>query len=337
MWERALSGLTPRQHVWGVDQLVAAGHGVDFAPFHEPGDPDRLAILSRRSRGLLGHLDQEAYALRRLRHVDILYCADQMGLSGLALARRVLPGARLVSVVHHPVGNHLRRLTLARQDVLVGLSPAVCADLKTAISRGRGTVVHVPWGPDLECDLYRSTGEGNGVVSAGKSNRDLMTLVQAMSDCHAEGLIYDLERRLPAAVPEGIRVVRPGHGPGVDPDATGGYIAQRAIADLAGAAIVAIPVSDPHRLTGLTEAVDALALGKPIVATRSPYFPFDIEAVGCGIWVEPGDRHGWRRALTNLLADAAHRQALGAAGRHFAERDCNYGLFCAGLLDAVTS
>jgi hypothetical protein len=34
----------------------------------------------------------------------------------------------------------------------------------------------------------------------------------------------------------------------------------------------------------------ARALGKPVVMSRSPYFPFDIETVGCGIWVEPAGR-----------------------------------------------
>jgi hypothetical protein len=335
MWERADTGSSPRQHVWGVDRLVAAGHGVDFAPFHEPADRDPLAIASLRSRGLFGHLDQEVYALRRLRHIEVLYCADQMGLSGLALARRLLPATRMVSVVHHPVGNALRGLALTSQDVLIGLSEAVCDELARSTARRRPTILHLPWGPDLGSPLYRPTGEENGVVSAGKSNRDLATLARAMSTAQARGVIYDLEQQLPADIGAGLHVVRSGDGPGVDPDATGGYMAQRAIADIAEAAVVAIPVSDPGRLTGLTEAADALALGKPIIATRSPYFPFDLEALGCGIWVAPGDVEGWRRALTDLLSDPDRRQAMGAAGRAYAQRRCNYGVFCEGLLAAI--
>ena len=331
MWARARSGLVPRQHVWGVDGLVAHGHRVALAPFHEPGDRDLLDRLSSTSRGLAGHLDQEAYALRRLSRFDALYCADQIGLAGLALARPVLPATRLVSVVHHPLGNALRQAAAARHDVLVCLSGALRDELKRTLPRRRAKVVDLPWGPDLASPLYVTRGEANGVVSAGKSNRDLQTLTRALARTRAAGVVYDLDRRLAGPPSDAVRLVRPGGADGVDPDSPGGYVAAHAIADTAAASIVAIPVLDPGRLTGLTEAADALALAKPIVATRSPYFPFDIEAVGCGICVDVGDVDGWARALERLLSDPDERTQMGAAGRRFAEREWNYDAFCRGL------
>jgi glycosyltransferase involved in cell wall biosynthesis len=334
MWERSQAGAIPAQHAWGVDALAAAGHHVVFAPFHEPAARNALARLTSRTRSVLGHLDQEAYALTRLRRFDALYCADQTGLAGLALARRVLPAMRLVSVVHHPLGNVARRIAAARSDVLVCLSAALSADLERALPRRRARIVHLPWGPDLTCPLYIPRGEANGVVSAGKSNRDLETLMRAVARTGAAGVIYDLEGRL-SDRPGAVRLVRPGRGPGVDPDSPGGYLAHHAIADTAAAKIVAIPVLDPGRLTGLTEAIDALALAKPMIATRSPYFPFDIEAVGCGIWVDPGDVEGWERALGRLLVDCDARTEMGAAGRRFAEREWNYPAFCRGLAELI--
>jgi hypothetical protein len=331
MWAMARSGSVPRQHLWGVDGLVAEGHRVQCAPFHEPGDRDPLARMSSRSRGLVGHLDQEWYALRRLRRFDALYCADQMGLAGLALARPVLPATRLVSVVHHPLGNAVRQAASARQDVLVCLSTALRNELTRSLLRHRASVVHLPWGPDLASPLYVSRGEANGVVSAGKSNRDVETLVGALARTGAAGVVYDLDQRLAGPPTDAVRLVHPGGANGVDPDSPGGYLAAHAIADTAAASVVAIPVVDPARLTGLTEATDALALAKPIVATRSPYFPFDIEAVGCGIWVDAGDVEGWIRALERLLSDPDERIEMGAAGRRFAEREWNYEAFCRGL------
>jgi len=337
MWARARSGSVPRQHLWGVDGLVTAGHRVQIAPFHEPADRDLLERLSSKSRGLVGHLDQEGYALRRLRRFDALYCADQMGLAGLALARPLLPATRLVSVVHHPLGTAVRRAAVARQDVLVCLSGALKEELTRALPRRRATVVDIPWGPDLASPLYVSRGEGNGVVSAGKSNRDLETLMGALARTGAAGVVYDLDRRLGGPPTDAVRLVRPGGTDGVDPDSPGGYLAAHAIADTAAASVVAIPVRDPARLTGLTEVTDALALAKPIVATRSPYFPFDIEAVGCGIWVEVGDVDGWIRALERLLSDPDERMQMGAAGRRFAEREWNYEAFCRGLAGVIVS
>jgi len=325
----------PRQHVWGADALAERGHDVEFAPYHEPRERNRLERLSERSRGLLGSLDQEVYALRRMTRIDALYCADQVGLAGLALARSVLPATQFISVVHHPLGHAARRAALARHDVLVCLSAALCVELERALPRRRARVVHLPWGPDLASPLYRPRGDSNGVVSAGKSNRDLPTLTRALARTGAAGVVYDLERRLPDAPTRAIRVVHPGESDGVDPNSPGGYLPTRAIADTAAAAIVAIPVLDPGRLTGLTEAVDALALGKPIIASRSPYFPFDVEAVGCGIWVDPGDVDGWTRALERLLGDPGARAEMGAAGRRFAEGEWNYEAFCRGLSELI--
>jgi glycosyltransferase involved in cell wall biosynthesis len=334
---RAQSGLVPGQHAWGVDALAASGHVIDFAPFHEPEERNLLDRLSFATRHIAGQLDQEEYALRRIRDVDAFYCANQSGLAGLALAKRLLPRARFVSVIHHPVRNAVRRASAARHDVLICLSDALQGELERDLPRRRPQIVHVPWGPDLASPLYRGVGEANGVVSAGKSNRDLATLAAALRQAGASGVVYDLEGALSAPPNQSVRLVHQGDLAGADPDSAGGYLANRVIADVAAASIVAIPVRNPDRLTGLTEALDALALAKPIVATKSAYFPFDIETVGCGIWVDTGDIDGWSRALGELLSDAAARREMGAAGRRFAEQEWNYEAFCARLSELIAA
>lgn len=331
MWELARQGAMPRQHLWGVDALAAAGHELDIAPFHEPRENHLLDRISSRSKRLLGHLDQEAYALRRIRSVDALYCADQAGLAGLALARRALPSMRLVSVVHHPVHNRVRRAACARHDLLVCLSEALAAELRRDLTRTRAHIVHLPWGPDLDWPVYRSRGEDLGVVSAGKANRDLTTLARALEIAGVPAVVYDLTRSIREAPNPEVRLVTPGDVDRVDPDAPGQYLAARSVSDSAAAAVVAVPIDDPNRLTGLTEVADAMALGKPVIATRSPYFPFDIEAIGCGLWVEAGDEQGWARAISRLMSDRDARREMGTAGRRFAESQCNYAQFCEGL------
>jgi glycosyltransferase involved in cell wall biosynthesis len=101
------------------------------------------------------------------------------------------------------------------------------------------------------------------------------------------------------------------------------------------AGIVAIPISNPNRLSGLTELNDALAFGKPVVITRSPYLPIDVEKIGCGRSVEPGDVVGWVEALRSLR-DPQTRADMGAAGKRFAEDRWNYDSFC-DAIDATIS
>jgi hypothetical protein len=294
MWRLSQAGVVPRQHIWGVDALAAAGHIVDFAPFHEPGDRNLLDRLSNRSRRLLGHLDQEAYAIRGITKTDVLYCADQTGLAGLALASRAIPRTRLISVVHHPVRHAIRRAAAARHDVLVCLSAVLCSELSRDLPRPTPTIVQLPWGPDLSSPLYRTAGEENGVVSAGKSNRDLTTLARALARTDASGVVYDLERQLPAPPTGTVRLVHPGDRIGADPDSPGGYLAHHVIGETAAASVVAIPVRDPQRLTGLTEVA---SMAGPQRSPRCSPTP-----IGVPRWAPPGAGSPSSTGTTQLSA-----------------------------------
>ena len=89
-------------------------------------------------------------------------------------------------------------------------------------------------------------------------------------------------------------------------------------------------------MNGLTELNDALALSKPVVMTRSPTaLDVDIEAIGCGIWVDVGDVDGWQRALSLLMSDAALRDRMGAAGRKFAEQGWNQQSYGARVVEII--
>ncbi len=103
------------------------------------------------------------------------------------------------------------------------------------------------------------------------------------------------------------------------------------MADLRSAAVVAIPLASTDRLSGLTEVVDALACARPMILTRAPYFDFDIERIGCGWWVEPGDVRGWSERLTAAMADRDRLEEMGRAGRAWASEHLNERLFTEGV------
>ena len=89
-------------------------------------------------------------------------------------------------------------------------------------------------------------------------------------------------------------------------------------------------------MNGLTELNDALALSKPVVMTRSPTaLDVDIEAIGCGFWVDVGDVDGWRGALSLLMSDAALRTRMGAAGRRFAEQGWNQQSYGSRVVEII--
>ena len=330
----AEAGEVPAQHVWGVDALDESATEMALAPFHESYERSLLARLSRRTRYLFGQLDQQAYAVLR-GPFDAIYSADGGSLRGIAMSRRLTArGARLVSVVHHPMRRIMAHTKALRaHDALLCLSERLRLEIIERHGVDHERVHTVPWGPDLAFPAYASTGEHKGIVSTGKANRDQAILVRALAATEASGVVYDLDNAVGAA-PSWVELI-PAGGQGIDRAAPGQYLYSSVIEQLRAASVVAIPIADPDRLTGLSELNDALALGKPIVITCSPYTPIDVDEIGCGIVVDAQDDAGWREAIATLAHDDDLRTAMGARARAFAEREWNYERFCSDLVRLV--
>jgi hypothetical protein len=314
----------PRQHLYGTHTLIEAGVPVAFAPFSYNA---RSYRLSERLGWRLGDLHQEAFVARA--HPSVSYAGEPHHVAGLSALRRAGVWRRpVVSVVHQevPAGSSL----VAGVDVCVCLSKRV-RDQVAAV-HGR-EAVWAPWGPDLALPAYTPTG-ADYVVSTGKSGRDLPTLLAALDGLGVPARVYALPP-VPRDVPPGVVLVttdrHEDHGGGSDPQ----FAFERVIEDVRAASVVAIPLRDVDRLSGLTELCDALALGKPVVMTRTPYVDVDIEAIGCGVWVERGNVKGWRDALRMLARDPAAAAEMGARGRVYAEREWNADTFGTFVLDVL--
>jgi glycosyltransferase involved in cell wall biosynthesis len=61
--------------------------------------------------------------------------------------------------------------------------------------------------------------------------------------------------------------------------------------------------------------LEAMAAGRPVVATRSGEIPWVLETAPGGTLVPEGDPSALARALHDLLGDPERRAALAAAGR----------------------
>ena len=69
--------------------------------------------------------------------------------------------------------------------------------------------------------------------------------------------------------------------------------------------------------------VEAMALGIPILCTRNPQMPMDLEAEGCGIYMEPYDTAGWERAIQYIISHPEEAKEMGRKGRLLAEKYYN--------------
>jgi glycosyltransferase involved in cell wall biosynthesis len=77
----------------------------------------------------------------------------------------------------------------------------------------------------------------------------------------------------------------------------------------------------PSSLEGLgTATLDAMALGKPVVATRAGGIPEVVQDGVTGMLVPPRDPHALAQAILHLLRHPEHGQTLGEAGRKRVEQ-----------------
>lgn len=322
------AGVYPAQHLYGADALARNGFDVRVAPFAERSD-----ALAKRLRYRLGDVGQEAYVVRSR---AAAYSGEPNSLALLACARGLRLRRRPLVTVLHTVPRRTARtaLLLRGYDRIVCLSSYVRDALLAAFDLDPERVSWAPWGPALDFPGYLSAGDDH-VVSSGKTNRDQATLLAALDGL--PGVVYARSPR-GLTVPAGVELVTDEtHEDTVEP---GGpkFSYGHVLRDLVRASVVAIPLRDPAKISGLSELNDALALGKPVVVTRTPHLrDVDVEVIGCGIVTEPGDVAGWRAALHRLHGDSVLRARMGAAGRAFAEERWNAAIFGQAVVEALAS
>jgi glycosyltransferase involved in cell wall biosynthesis len=320
------AGVYPRQHLFGTDHLDGVAEVVDLAP------SGRTGRLHRWIAPRFGDIRQQWQMLRGRRRGDILLSGDFRTLGALLLLRRArMVRTSIVVIAHDAPAGRIDAACLRGADAVICLSTFLARTLTTQLGIPADRVHAAPWGPDLTFAGYRSTGSDH-VLSVGKSERDLTTLLTALERTGLPARVYapdairaEWSARLPevvfrASYPE------PARGP---------LTYDHVLPDLQGAAVFATPLCAVHRPFGLTELDDALALAKPIVMTRNPFIDCDIEAIGCGRWVEIGDVDGWVEALTDFMSSRSCRDEAGQRGRAFAERGWNSASFGRVLRDVV--
>ena len=79
---------------------------------------------------------------------------------------------------------------------------------------------------------------------------------------------------------------------------------------LRAASIVAIPLLDLPRATGQVVLLEAMALGKPVIATRTTGTKDIVRHEKNGLLVAPNDPEEWRKAIQRMSSDEALRRRL---------------------------
>lgn len=103
----------------------------------------------------------------------------------------------------------------------------------------------------------------------------------------------------------------------------------------ADAALVVMPLFDVTFQAGVTAILEAMAMERAVICSRTPGQTDVIVEGETGVYVPPGDAPALRAAIVRLLADADETARLGRAGRRLVEQRLNLDAYVQHLSAVV--
>lgn len=317
--EQWRAGKFPAHLLYGAAKL--AGEGIDVV-WHYPHTKET------RWRKML----RTAWQLLTVKGgVDAVYATHYQGMEIIIMLRALRLFRRpVIAWIHQPIiipekkwRDRLGRLFYKGFDRMVFFSrDLIDTSLRTRKIR-REPVVLGHWGADLAYydSIMEKAESRRGFISTGKEMRDMKTLVAAFNAEKEQLDIYTGKRMGGVNYEEALTECQPQGNITVH---YGNVMEHRKLSLLvARAACVVICCMETSYTVGLTTLVEAMALGIPVICSRNPHFPFDIDAERCGLTVPYYDVEGWRRAIRAMADNPSEAVEMGRRGRALAERMFN--------------
>ena len=326
---RMADGEFPRHFLYGATHLRDFGIGVVY---HRSlrREPSRWKLAIYTAWRILTSREK----------FDAVYATHYKGLELIVLLRALHLFRKPVIVWHHqPVitpKSRLRewggRLFYRGFDRLIFFSQKLVDDSLHSPKADPQRLVVGHWGADLDFyDRIREEVEsrpggpgGIDFIATGKEMRDQPTLIEAFNRTGRRLTLYvgvHADPRLPnpnldavnsCHVADNIRVVK-----------ITGLLPYEIALEVARAKCVAVCCKRTRYTAGLTTVVEALALGLPLICSRNPQIPVDVDREGCGISVDYGDVEGWQRAIDYIATHPDEARRMGERGRRLAETRFN--------------
>ena len=343
-------GTAARYALYGMDQLAARGHAIRHN-LEGPGPPGWArsagAALKRgleAAGGYGGDFATVLPSLRQLNRADVvLSTVDTVGIPLMLLGQaRVARSPFVYAAIGLP--ERLGELRSSRMEQLyaraLGAASSIVAysrheaDVISAWLRERDTVVpveFVPFGVDV--GSFRPTGvlPDLDVVSVGADpHRDyelLLAVARAVPETSFLVVTTGDRARALAGRPANVSV---------ETDLSFDEMRRR----LERARVVALPVRDNSYSGATTVLLQAMALAKPIVVTRTAAIEtgYGLEDGDNVRLVAPGDGTSFGRSVVELLRDERQAAALGVRARATVESSLTWERYVdrlAGLVAAA--
>jgi glycosyltransferase involved in cell wall biosynthesis len=320
------------------DALEKKGPLGEFAAMSR-GVFSQVVSMAQRGMNPASNVDCARFALaawRETREAQNLLLAEEFpGIQFLAWDALLGRRKRRIVMLLHNVASKKRWLALSklglsrRVDHFLCLSPHSQRILveQYGFPRERVSVIY----SRVDTDYFRPRPElptKRQVCAAGAVNRDYDSLIEA-----ATGL--DADVKIAADTVWRYSVAGKGNTqaralpPNVEMRSWGTYANLRQL--YAESRIVVVPLARPI-ISGITVALEGMAMGKPVILTRNPYVEGFLEDGVTGFYVEPGNPAQLRERIRWLLEHPEEAAAIGRRGREKAERDFSVGRYVERIL-----
>jgi len=322
-----------RYRLFGLDEVRARGAQVRHNLEREGAPPLWARALASAVNGLLrftggygGDFASAFASLRKANAADVVFAtSDTVGIPLILLKRAGLLRPPLVyAAVGLPErlmelrGRAMRRLyagALRQAATIVAYAESEAEWLRKWLAPRAPAVLFLRFGVDLVAFAPDfGHGEDVDVVSVGADPRRDFDLLKAIAAHHPE-----LRFRIVATKDHARSLGTLPTNVTLETDLSLEQVRDR----LASARVVALPVHRNSYSGATTVLLQAMALAKPVVVSRTDAISAGYaleDGVNCRL-VEPGDADAFERALLETLADS---RSLGSRARETVERDFSW-------------
>jgi glycosyltransferase involved in cell wall biosynthesis len=308
-WRAARAGEEPTHHLWGCAELVRRGYEVAMP--EEPRRDGRFFNYRRQDRR---HL---SFVKSWLGREGIVYSAHTILFWIPFLVSLKLLRCPVVTLFY----GHGESLRFASSyGAIIAMTPAAESRARSIAPRAR--IAHLGWGVDLPF-FPALAYSPHWFLSCGKTRRDFRTLRKAAALAQAPIRIINANDT-GEEWPENVELLK-----------SDGQLGWQALsyrdlvygqyAGCAAALIILEPDTEQRVAAGFTQLLEAMALTRPVIMTRTGAAPgeVDIEKEGCGLFVPPGDEVALAKAIHTIAEDPERAKAMGQAGRRLCETRYN--------------
>lgn len=333
------AGEHPVMDYYALARVLRERHGmtVDLLDYAAASaDTSRGVRLAKKAGGLDAALAWMGW-LRRREYQTIFTNGENVGIPLALLLGGASSPPRHVTIGHR-LSTGKKQLFFSKLNVQRRMDTIFLyadAQQKWAVNQlgiAQEKLALIPFHADA--DFYRplpGAVNPNQICAAGLEWRDYPTLIDAVET------MPDLKVKLAAASPWSKHENETAHRtlpPNVDARRYS-YAGLRRL--YAESAFVVVPLKETDFQAGVTTILEAMAMGKAVIATRTTGQTDVIVDGENGLSVAPGDAAGWRAAITRLRDDAALREHLGQNARRWVEENATLDLWAKRIAGSIAN